>query len=92
MSHRSSPAPRRRNASLVAISVFLFGVVVATGQAPPPTPHTTLTAGITEAHLPNGLRVLTKEVHSAPVVSLSVWYQVGSRQRAALFRPSEGSR
>jgi len=29
--------------------------------------------------LPNGLRVLTHEVHAAPVVSVYVWYHVGSR-------------
>jgi zinc protease len=29
--------------------------------------------------LPNGLTVLTKEVHSAPVVSVQMWYRVGSR-------------
>ena len=29
--------------------------------------------------LPNGLTVLVKEVRSAPVVSFSVWYRVGSR-------------
>lgn len=29
--------------------------------------------------LPNGLAVLTKEVHSAPVVSFWVWYRVGAR-------------
>jgi zinc protease len=79
MNHRSSQAPRRRDSILVAISVFLFGVVVAAGQAPPPKPDATLTAGLTETILPNGLRVLTKEVHSAPVVSFSVWYKVGSR-------------
>ena len=48
-------------------------------QPPPPAPDRALTAGITETHLPNGLRVLTKEVHSAPVVSFGVWYKVGSR-------------
>ena len=32
-----------------------------------------------ESRLPNGLRVLTKEVRSAPVVSFGIWYQVGSR-------------
>src|SRR6185295_6409910 len=35
--------------------------------------------GVRETRLPNGLRVLTKEVRSAPVVSFGVWYQVGSR-------------
>jgi zinc protease len=29
--------------------------------------------------LPNSLTVLVKEVRSAPVVSFSVWYRVGSR-------------
>jgi zinc protease len=38
-----------------------------------------LTAGIQETVLANGLRVVTKEVRSAPVVSFSVWYKVGSR-------------
>src|SRR3954466_1210731 len=28
---------------------------------------------------PNGLSLITKEVHSAPVVSFWVWYRVGSR-------------
>src|SRR6266568_4707639 len=28
---------------------------------------------------PNGLTLLTKEVHSAPVVSFWVWYRVGAR-------------
>ncbi|MBV9866994.1 MAG: insulinase family protein [Abitibacteriaceae bacterium] len=34
--------------------------------------------GIRETTLPNGLTVLTKEVHAAPVVYFSVWYKVGS--------------
>lgn len=34
---------------------------------------------VKETILPNGLRVLTKEVHAAPVVSVQVWYRVGSR-------------
>ncbi|MFA6450538.1 MAG: pitrilysin family protein, partial [bacterium] len=29
--------------------------------------------------LDNGLTVITKEIHTAPVVNLSVWYRVGSR-------------
>src|SRR5436309_11211975 len=37
------------------------------------------TAGVRETILPNGLKVLTKEVHSAPVVSFQVYYKVGSR-------------
>ncbi len=34
---------------------------------------------VTETHLANGLTILTKEVHAAPVVFNSVWYKVGSR-------------
>jgi len=36
-------------------------------------------AGVTETVLPNGLKVLIKEVHAAPVVVVDVWYRVGSR-------------
>lgn len=32
-----------------------------------------------EHHLPNGLTLLTREVHRAPLVSFFVWYRVGSR-------------
>ncbi|GIV84183.1 MAG: protease [Candidatus Roseilinea sp.] len=35
--------------------------------------------GIVRAKLPNGLRVIAKEMHAAPVAALSVWYRVGSR-------------
>jgi zinc protease len=34
---------------------------------------------IQETHLDNGLMILTKEVHAAPVASLWLWYRVGSR-------------
>jgi zinc protease len=34
---------------------------------------------ITKTKLPNGLTVMLKEMHAAPVTSLSVWYRVGSR-------------
>ncbi|MHB0936984.1 MAG: M16 family metallopeptidase [Armatimonadota bacterium] len=36
-------------------------------------------ADVTETVLPNGLKVLIKEVHAAPVVVVDVWYKVGSR-------------
>ena len=34
---------------------------------------------VTETHLANGLTILSKESHGAPVVYFSVWYRVGSR-------------
>ncbi len=49
------------------------------------TPKTTapsglsLTQGVKKTVLDNGLTVLTKEIHTAPVVSVQVWYKVGSR-------------
>jgi zinc protease len=57
-------------------------VATTPSPAPPaaaPPARGALTAGIRETVLENGLRVLTKEVRSAPVVSFSVWYRVGSR-------------
>ena len=36
-------------------------------------------SGIIEHQLINGLKVLTKEVHAAPVASSYIWYKVGSR-------------
>ena len=35
--------------------------------------------GVTETHLANGLMILSKESHAAPVAYFSVWYKVGSR-------------
>ena len=40
------------------------------------------TAGVTQTVLENGLTVLTKEVKSAPVVSVQVFYKIGSRNEA----------
>jgi len=34
---------------------------------------------VTEKVLPNGLKVLLKEEHKAPVVTFQIWYRVGSR-------------
>ena len=35
--------------------------------------------GITHTVLPNGLTVIAKEMHAAPVTAFCVWYRVGSR-------------
>ncbi|MDZ8107081.1 MAG: pitrilysin family protein [Nostoc sp. DedQUE12a] len=39
----------------------------------------TLTENVRKTILENGLIVLTKEVHTAPVVTVQVWYKIGSR-------------
>ena len=64
---------------LLGLLLAVFGVRLVDGQAPSRTADASLTAGVRETRLPNGLRVLTKEVRSAPVVSFGIWYQVGSR-------------
>ncbi len=46
------------------------------------TPPTTLTSNVRKTVLANGLTVLTKEVHAAPVVTVQVWYNIGSRNEA----------
>ncbi|MBD2678668.1 MULTISPECIES: pitrilysin family protein [Nostoc] len=38
-----------------------------------------LTENVRKTLLENGLIVLTKEVHTAPVVTVQVWYKIGSR-------------
>src|SRR4029077_18633856 len=54
-------------------------VAARAASAPGLAPAASPTAGVQETVLPNGLTVLIKEVRSAPVVSFSVWYRVGSR-------------
>ncbi len=41
-----------------------------------------LTQGVRKVVLDNGLTVLLKEVNTAPVVSVQVWYRIGSRNEA----------
>ncbi len=41
-----------------------------------------LTQDVRKTVLDNGLTVLTKEVRSAPVVTVQVWYRIGSRDEA----------
>ncbi|MCM1983805.1 M16 family metallopeptidase [Lyngbya confervoides] len=41
-----------------------------------------LTAGVQRHVLTNGLVVLTKPIHTAPVVSVQVWYRVGGRNES----------
>jgi zinc protease len=51
------------------LALLLVGLVPAQAQK----------LDIKETVLPNGLKVLTLEDHTAPVVSFAVWYRVGSR-------------
>jgi len=53
---------------LLLLSAFLF-IAPARGQD----------MRVTEKVLPNGLKVLLKEEHKAPVITFQIWYKVGSR-------------
>jgi zinc protease len=80
--HRRAPSPPGPCAGIAPVLLALVAFTAVAGiPAPVPatSPSAALTAGIRETLLPNGLKVLTKEVRSAPVVSFSVWYRVGSR-------------
>src|SRR5690242_5328546 len=64
----------------VAASVLVCIVLVATTtsalQKPVSQPHP---IEFKEATLPNGLRIVTHEDHSTPVINLQMWYHVGSK-------------
>ncbi|MEA5575165.1 pitrilysin family protein [Anabaena sp. UHCC 0451] len=47
------------------------------------TNNLTVTNNVQKTVLDNGLTVLTKEVHNAPVVTVQVWYNVGSANEAS---------
>jgi zinc protease len=53
------------------------------GPADPGPAGARFTAGITRSVLDNGLTVLVRDMHEAPVVTVMVWYQVGSADEAA---------
>ncbi len=63
--------------------ILINGIEANIAQAIPKTAptvaSTSIARGVQKTILSNGLTVLTKEVHTAPVVSVQVWYRVGSR-------------
>jgi len=74
--------------ALLLSAVFLLSTHISFGATSPPAPRFygqivsqsyDAKQGITETHLANGLEILSKEVHAAPVAYFSVWYRVGSR-------------
>jgi zinc protease len=61
------------------IALLLLIALLGKGAVAQAGPQTSGDLGVTETRLPNGLVVLTKEDHAAPVVCTYVWYRVGSR-------------
>ena len=77
-------------AALLLASVFAPAAQIsAQAQAPAPDYGRVVsqsydkTQMTTETHLANGLTILSKEVHAAPVVYFSVYYKVGSRNEVS---------
>lgn len=69
--------------SFLVGTVLLSANTTVAAQEPSSSTVSTSTVSISEGTqqtvLDNGLTVLTKEIHTAPVVSVQVWYRVGSR-------------
>ncbi len=83
-------APQVAMSTQPSISASMLGSEIAKTPAPKPSkPATipaknppTLTANVKKTVLENGITILTKEVHNAPVVTVQVWYKIGSRDEA----------
>ena len=69
----NSTQPDRVNSAVVAAEN------TAINEKQPAIPAAGLTENVGKIVLDNGLTVLTKEVHTAPIVSVQVWYKIGSR-------------
>lgn len=61
------------------LCILLISPAQPTVALTSPQPVLSVTQGAQKTVLANGLTVLTKEIHTAPVVSVQVWYRVGSR-------------
>ena len=66
--------------TLFALLLVLPGTLLA--QAASPSPPAGRIA-FEQFTLPNGLRVIYSEDHSTPIVTVDVWYEVGSRNERA---------
>ncbi|MEZ4655131.1 MAG: pitrilysin family protein [Candidatus Eisenbacteria bacterium] len=58
-------------------AALLTSTASATDALPPMTGPSP--GGVYEATLPNGLKVLMKEAHAAPIMCVSIWYRAGSK-------------
>jgi zinc protease len=62
-------------------ALLVIAVALATGT-PTPAAEPAGAATVTAATLDNGLRVLLLEDHRSPIVTVQMWYRVGSRNEA----------
>jgi zinc protease len=83
-------APQVAMSTQPSISESTLGSEIAKTPVPKPSNPAaapaknspTLTANVKKTVLENGMTILTKEVHNAPVVTVQVWYKIGSRNEA----------
>ena len=65
--------------SILLVHLIAAGILVPVPAAAAPERSGATDPGIRETILDNGLKVLTRELHAAPVVAVWTWYKVGSR-------------
>jgi predicted Zn-dependent peptidase len=72
-----------RSLALLAAATILTPPALAATKLAPSVPMPTLIKQVSIPHttfkLPNGLTVIVHEDHKAPIVAVSVWYNVGSK-------------
>jgi predicted Zn-dependent peptidase len=68
----SPSLPLRLGALLLACGILAAEAPASAAVRPPKIPYQMMT-------LPNGLRVILSQDHSTPIVHVSVWYHVGSK-------------
>ncbi|MFB3854891.1 MAG: M16 family metallopeptidase [Vicinamibacterales bacterium] len=75
----------RPQTSAVLLAIFVLASAAARAQAPatapppqPPAAPPRIDVPYTQFTLPNGLHVILHEDHSLPIVSVNIWYHVGS--------------
>ena len=74
-----SPSRARTLSGLpLVLALPLPGAVLAEAPAAPPASPAAATPKVFERQLANGLKVLVKPDHRAPVLTSQVWYKVGS--------------
>ena len=81
-----APSQRVESAAVADLTTAIAPALATATPAPPPAPAAPVSALVSEVAIPhstftldNGLTVLVHEDHKAPVVAVSVWYNVGSK-------------
>src|ERR1041385_3484843 len=78
----SSATPRACDARVVVIETLIMTTLITSAGADTNSrlrAQSFITRNVQKIVLPNGLTVLTKELHDKPVVATIIWYRVGSR-------------